>query len=271
MRNHVRSVNLLMLFSSPSQPACAKAKSKASKVECLLHKCNRSRSMQTWTFSTRFRLHKNFFSLFSDENLCSHMMALGNLISIKNTLRIHALKITRKCSNTCCSLEKFATEKLSTSSFGFFQLMKFCGKFFPRLNLNFETKTTFFFSLSKEYFAESINSDIGFYGFRCESYFQYVFGWCNLKEKVRNKLGLDRVKMGEHCEQKWVWEVDFSQDFSSSSTRNSSIRWAGGTDALKVFSVIDFFFLPQSWRYRFCKYTQKGAICYGIIEFCNVR
>lgn len=64
--------------------------------------------------------------------------------------------------------------------------------------------------LSKEYFAESINSDIGFYGFRCESYFQYVFGWCNLKQKVRSKLGLDRVKMGEHCERKWVWEVESS-------------------------------------------------------------
>jgi hypothetical protein len=54
----------------------------------------------------------------------------------------------------------------------------------------------------EEYFAESINSADGFFGFRCESYFQYVFGWCNLKQKVRSKLGLNRVKMGEHCEHK---------------------------------------------------------------------
>jgi hypothetical protein len=53
-----------------------------------------------------------------------------------------------------------------------------------------------------EYFAESINSELGFYGFKCESYFQYVFGWCNLKQKVRNKLSLERIKMGEFCEKR---------------------------------------------------------------------
>lgn len=55
-----------------------------------------------------------------------------------------------------------------------------------------------------EYFAESINSDSGFYGYRCDSYFGYVFGWCNLKQKERSKLRLNRIKMGEHCEQTYV-------------------------------------------------------------------
>lgn len=55
--------------------------------------------------------------------------------------------------------------------------------------------------LALEYFAESIESDIGFYGLKCASYFQYVFGWCNLKQKIRNKLrNIERVLMGENCE-----------------------------------------------------------------------
>lgn len=54
---------------------------------------------------------------------------------------------------------------------------------------------------SKDYFAESINSDVGFYGRRCESYLGFVFGWCddNLR---RNISDTKRIKMGEHCEQK---------------------------------------------------------------------
>lgn len=54
----------------------------------------------------------------------------------------------------------------------------------------------------KEYFAESINSNAGFYGIQCESYFSYVFGWCDPKQKVRSKARLNRVRMGEHCEQR---------------------------------------------------------------------
>ena len=55
--------------------------------------------------------------------------------------------------------------------------------------------------LALEYFAESIESDIGFYGLKCESYFQYVFGWCNLKQKILNKMrNIERVMMGENCE-----------------------------------------------------------------------
>lgn len=55
--------------------------------------------------------------------------------------------------------------------------------------------------LALEYFAESIESDTGFYGLKCESYFQYVFGWCNLKQKILNKMrNIERVMMGENCE-----------------------------------------------------------------------
>lgn len=96
---------------------------------------------------------------------------------------------------------------------------------------------------SEEYFAESINSDIGFYGFQCESYFQYVFGWCNMKQRNRSKLRTKRVKMGEHCEQKYAkYSMDAFQD-------------------LLLMSMIF-----QSRRNCVCKYEQKSAICHGMIE-----
>ncbi|KAG5683164.1 hypothetical protein PVAND_012461 [Polypedilum vanderplanki] len=52
--------------------------------------------------------------------------------------------------------------------------------------------------MALDYFAESINSRVGFYGYHCDSYFQYVFGWC---KNEKSKLIENRIKMGEHCEQ----------------------------------------------------------------------
>jgi hypothetical protein len=53
---------------------------------------------------------------------------------------------------------------------------------------------------SADYFAESINSEVGFFGYQCDSYFAYVFGWCKARREV--KLIDNRIRMGEHCEQK---------------------------------------------------------------------
>ena len=52
--------------------------------------------------------------------------------------------------------------------------------------------------LAPIYFAESIISKSGFWGHKCESYFQYVFGWCNLKQKMQSKLKHGRALMGEY-------------------------------------------------------------------------
>ncbi|XP_055381689.1 uncharacterized protein LOC129612195 [Condylostylus longicornis] len=50
------------------------------------------------------------------------------------------------------------------------------------------------------YFKESIaaieNEDDGFWGFRCSSYFQFLFGWCNSNSTIKNS---DQILMGEHC------------------------------------------------------------------------
>lgn len=55
--------------------------------------------------------------------------------------------------------------------------------------------------LAPEYFAESISSDMGFWGWRCESYFQYVFGWCEVGKKRKRKTDYEREReiMGERC------------------------------------------------------------------------
>lgn len=59
----------------------------------------------------------------------------------------------------------------------------------------------------KDYFAESINSNVGFYGRRCESYLGFVFGWCNShKPNPRLQSNItavwSQVKMGEDCRKK---------------------------------------------------------------------
>ncbi|KAK7792677.1 hypothetical protein R5R35_012521 [Gryllus longicercus] len=48
--------------------------------------------------------------------------------------------------------------------------------------------------LANIYFAESIESDIGFWGTHCPSYYQYVVGWCSVLDS-----GSERVIVGEHC------------------------------------------------------------------------
>lgn len=261
--------------------------------------------MPTWAF---FSLSFSFsnpkknstFIPLPDENLCSHMMALGNSIFFHGFLR-NLNEITefmncgalRNYSNTCCSFtmrfrrkrEKARRKVFSGVDFDFlrqvliFTVRGIHGRGFGRFlwtmikftNCDSKTDQNFFFYSSlrvmfnKEYFAESINSDIGFYGFHCESYFQYVFGWCNLKQKVGSKLGLNRVKMGEHCERKYVKLTFFFLDIELFD----SMSWM---DALKAFLLIFFsLFSPQSWRYCLRKYTPKGAICDGIIEFWNAK
>lgn len=52
--------------------------------------------------------------------------------------------------------------------------------------------------LSTIYFAESINSDVGFWGMRCISYVQYVLGWCSIRSIFRTGMH----QMGEDCDHK---------------------------------------------------------------------
>lgn len=50
--------------------------------------------------------------------------------------------------------------------------------------------------MANDYFRESIMSPSGFYGFKCSSYFQYLFGWCGNESKIVNE---DELLMGEDC------------------------------------------------------------------------
>lgn len=49
--------------------------------------------------------------------------------------------------------------------------------------------------LATIYFAESINSQLGFWGIPCNSYFQFLFGFCNSQSIYPI---YDRVLMGEY-------------------------------------------------------------------------
>ncbi|XP_049834001.1 endothelial lipase-like isoform X2 [Schistocerca gregaria] len=49
--------------------------------------------------------------------------------------------------------------------------------------------------MSAVYFAESVESDAGFWGVPCPSYWQHTLGWCPDGEQARKQA----VLMGEHC------------------------------------------------------------------------
>ncbi|XP_055857623.1 pancreatic triacylglycerol lipase-like [Episyrphus balteatus] len=51
-------------------------------------------------------------------------------------------------------------------------------------------------TMAPVYFKESIKSLDGFWGVRCSSYFQYIFGWCGNNSSIINS---DIALMGEHC------------------------------------------------------------------------
>nr|CAD7409626.1 unnamed protein product [Timema poppensis] len=49
--------------------------------------------------------------------------------------------------------------------------------------------------LSPAYFAESVTSEVGFWGVACPGYFQHVLGWCPDALTTLHQ----RVQMGEPC------------------------------------------------------------------------
>ncbi|CAD7079414.1 unnamed protein product [Hermetia illucens] len=52
--------------------------------------------------------------------------------------------------------------------------------------------------MSTIYFAESVHSKFGFWGIRCPSIFQFIFGQCEVGTSIQES---DKVLMGEHCPQ----------------------------------------------------------------------
>lgn len=58
--------------------------------------------------------------------------------------------------------------------------------------------------LSAAYFAESIISGVGFWGVKCPSYFQYIFGFCSDELHSTKRI----ATMGDKCSNKYIYFVD---------------------------------------------------------------
>ncbi|KAJ6646183.1 Lipase member H-A, partial [Pseudolycoriella hygida] len=89
--------------------------------------------------------------------------------------------------------------------------------------------------LATVYFAESINSKIGFSGYRCSGYFNYFLGFCTPQSRtIRTAL-----KMGEPC------KIGFTNDtFVTGTDRKSTL----GLDHFqKVYKVVDRDIKLQLW------------------------